>query len=861
MEKLAKQIALLGNKAVGLITISISSLAIIAGFLWQQQGVQQHFETQLQTNQQQTAVMLNLLAASRIDNLFVQLEAIATSPDIVSLVINNDQDEINKQQQYLSTLFPHVEQVCMIDVALDDVDPKACIPITFAALHSLRQAKQKDVAPIALIGNGTEKAHLLLAHSIKNNADQVVGVLLVTLKPTALTGVLSKTAGFKGYIELHQGKTKVTVLDKQGDANQKQGNARFVLGLENTHWRLAYWPEKNTVAVTSSLVVLGIVVLLVVLMWWLKDAFKAYLLKRDVATLKQELKDFQNGSLKRHYHMAFPVLKTLVNDIAILARKQFTSNAKKGATAESLDKKVVEAVEMNGPEYPELETVELDDLELPEQNDTPALDIPVEKETVSEGIKFNLSKTSSPELLDVAANIDPVIFRAYDIRGIVGENLTEESVKSIGHAIGSEAIDKNVNQLMVGRDGRLSSESLTNALIEGIVASGCNVTNLGEVPTPVVYFACEQQQTYSGVMVTGSHNPAEYNGLKVVLAGNTLAEDSLQALHRRIETNNLKTGQGSVAELSIIDEYIERIVSDITISRPIKIVIDCGNGIAGVVAPALFKALGCEVIELFCEVDGNFPNHHPDPSQPENLYDLSEAVKKHGAELGFAFDGDGDRLGVVDSQGKPVWPDKLMMLFAKDVLSRLPGSVIMYDVKSSSLLGEEIADAGGEPVMWKSGHSLIKNRMKELDIQLAGEFSGHIFFKERWYGFDDGTYAASRLLELLSGDLLQRTAQELFDSLPSYVSTPEIRVSLPEGESKQFMRRVAAEGRFDGAELSTIDGLRADYLHGWGLVRASNTIPGLTLRFEADSEQELHNIQQLFKEQLLRIKPTLTLLF
>jgi len=376
-----------------------------------------------------------------------------------------------------------------------------------------------------------------------------------------------------------------------------------------------------------------------------------------------------------------------------------------------------------------------------------------------------------------------------------------------------------------------------------------------------MYFACEQMGTHSGVMVTGSHNPAEYNGLKIILAGQVLSEDKLTLLHQRIQDGNLRAGDGSTSEMNIVDDYIRRITSDVRVSRPIKVVIDCGNGVAGAVAPTLFTALGCDVIELHCEVDGNFPNHHPNPSEPDNLQDLTAAVQQHGAELGIAFDGDGDRLGVVDGYGKPIWPDRLMMLFAQDVLSRMPGSVVVYDVKCTNLLGEEISSAGGEAVMTKSGYAFIRDKMQELDASLAGELSGHIFFKERWYGFDDGLYAASRLLELLSNDMMQRRATEVFTTLPKREGTAEIYVEMEEGESHHFIRQLAGEGRFDGAEIVTIDGMRAEYPNGWGLVRASNTMPGLSLRFEADSVDELYDIQQRFKQQILQIKPTLTLLF
>jgi phosphomannomutase/phosphoglucomutase len=462
---------------------------------------------------------------------------------------------------------------------------------------------------------------------------------------------------------------------------------------------------------------------------------------------------------------------------------------------------------------------------------------------------------------DNSVELDAKIFKAYDIRGIVGQTLNEQIMMVIGQAIGSEAKDQGQTRLVVGRDGRLSSDSLAKALIDGIVASGCGVVDIGQVPTPLVYFACEHLGTHSGVMVTGSHNPPEYNGLKIVLAGKAIDGEALQQLYQRIEQEEFHFGSGSKNVANVIEDYIDRIVSDVKTTRSIKVVIDCGNGVAGIIAPKLLQALGCEVIELYCDVDGNFPNHHPNPGQPENLQDLIVAVQQHEAELGIAFDGDGDRIGVVDVNGQPIWPDRLMVMFAQDVLAKQPGATIIYDVKSSNLLAEAISRAGGEGLMWRSGHSIIKNKMKEVNAALAGEMSGHIFFKERWYGFDDGLYTACRLLELLASDPLERTPTEVFSAIPNRENTPEILIDMDEDESRLFMQQLVDEAQFSGARMTTIDGLRADYPDGWGLVRVSNTMPGLTLRFEADTVEDLHYIQQQFKQKMLQVKPTLTLLF
>jgi phosphomannomutase/phosphoglucomutase len=451
------------------------------------------------------------------------------------------------------------------------------------------------------------------------------------------------------------------------------------------------------------------------------------------------------------------------------------------------------------------------------------------------------------------------IFRAYDIRGIVGDTLTPEIVTQIGKSIGSEAEARGQKTVVVARDGRLSGPSLIAALTEGLRAAGRDVIDIGMVPTPVLYFATHYLKTGSGVMLTGSHNPPDYNGLKIMIGGDTLSGDAILALKTRIDKAQFVQGAGKREQQDIGEAYIERVTKDVKLSRPFKVVVDCGNGVAGVLAPKLIRALGCEVIELFCEIDGKFPNHHPDPSQPKNLEDVIAAVHKHKADLGLAFDGDGDRLGVIDSKGNVIWPDRQMMLYAGDILKRNPGAKIIFDVKCSSHLGNSITQHGGTPVMWKTGHSFIKAKIKESGALLGGEMSGHIFFKERWYGFDDALYTAARLLEILSKD--KRPPHEVFMDLPDAVNTPELKLDMREGEHFKFMQRIQDSLRFEDAEISTIDGVRADFSDGWGLVRPSNTTPCLVFRFEADNEDALEYIKDQFRRQLLELEPSLTLPF
>lgn len=451
------------------------------------------------------------------------------------------------------------------------------------------------------------------------------------------------------------------------------------------------------------------------------------------------------------------------------------------------------------------------------------------------------------------------IFKAYDIRGIVETVLTPEVVERIGHAIGSEARTRQLTAIAVGRDGRLSGPELIQALTNGIRKSGIDVIDVGMVATPVLYYAAHELCNYSGVMVTGSHNPPEYNGLKIVLGGETLAAEAIQSLRLRIEQNNLKHGEGNYRQHDIIPAYLQRIVGDVRLNRPIKIVVDSGNGVTGTLAPELYRQLGCEVIELFCEVDGTFPNHHPDPSVPKNLQDVIHALATTDAEIGFAFDGDGDRLGVVTKDGSIIFPDRQLMLFAADVLSRNPGAQVIYDVKCTRTLAPWIMQHGGKPVMWKTGHSFIKAKLKETGALLAGEMSGHIFFRERWYGFDDGLYAGARLLELLSK---QADLNAALHALPDTINTPELQIRLQEGENHTLITQLQQAADFPEADqVITIDGLRVEYKDGFGLIRASNTTPVAVLRFEADNQDALERIQQDFRRIILQTKPDANLPF
>lgn len=470
-------------------------------------------------------------------------------------------------------------------------------------------------------------------------------------------------------------------------------------------------------------------------------------------------------------------------------------------------------------------------------------------------------QTGITNLPALDANTIPAhIFRSYDIRGIYGKEITLDLAFKIGQAVGSEALDQGEKSIIVARDARIHSEDLTRALIKGILRTGCYVINIGVVPTPLLYFATFHfNDTNSGVMVTASHNPKEFNGFKVVMQNQALSDNGVQELRERIISQRLHQGVGEETPREIINDYIERIFSDVAIAGTIKLVVDAGNAVPGIVAPRLFEELGCEVIPLYCDLDGNFPNHEPDPTVEKNLQDLIAKVKETNADLGVAFDGDGDRLVVVTPRGDILWPDRLLMLFAKDVLQRNPGADILFDVKCSRLLNQVISGYGGRPIMWKTGHSPMKAKMEETRALIGGEYSGHIFIKDRWYGFDDGIYAMARLLEIIT--LRDQKIDAIFAAFPSQISTPEIRLPVSDQEKFAIVAAIVEQAKFPDCVVSTIDGLRVDFEKGWGLVRASNTSAALTFRFEAETQDALDKIQKAFKQEIFRIHPKLTLNF
>ena len=719
-------------------------------------------------------------------------------------------------------------------------------PMNFAGLDMLRRAESGQQPAVEAYRVGQRwLAYSAVALRV-SESQPAQGTLLLAFDLQRLLAALPTLPAEYGQVQLVQqfANTPEQVLLQRGQPGEGAAQT-FATG--NPYWKISFIPGPGLAQGSLPPTMLGLALLLA-----LGGALIGLILVQgalqrringDVQQLGQMLKELSAGKNVKAFSLSVPALDTLAQSLARLPRRsspEGSSTATKGTAAAPATPPVSKPAELVDP--------------LIQDTDIHDIDILDEDQDL-----LGLEQSPAMSTSQSAPKLPADIFRAYDIRGVVGDSLTAEYAYWIGRAIGSQSLAQGEPKVIVGRDGRLSGPELLQQLVQGLLDCGCEVTDIGMVPTPVVYFAANVLEGRSAVMLTGSHNPPDYNGFKIIIAGDTLANEQIQALKTRLDNNDLATGVGSVQQVDVLPRYFKTIRDDIALAKPLKVVVDCGNGAAGVIAPQLIEALGCSVIPLFCEVDGNFPNHHPDPGKPENLVDLIARVKAENADLGLAFDGDGDRVGVVTNTGSIVYPDRLLMLFAKDVVSRNPGADIIFDVKCTRRLTPLISGYGGRPVMWKTGHSLIKKKMKETGALLAGEMSGHIFFKERWYGFDDGIYSAARLLEILSLD--KRNAEQVFSAFPSDISTPEINIKVTEQTKFGMIERLQREGQWGEANITSIDGVRVDYPKGWGLIRASNTTPVLVLRFEADTQEELERIQDVFRAQLLKVAPDLQLPF
>ena len=769
-------------------------------------------------------------------------------------------------------VIPGALRVLISPVGAATRDNRQPMPISFASLDTIRSVEASSKARLEAFAVDNKSFIQIVAPKLSDSG-RLLGTVLVMFTSDRLQ--LESKAIPNSAFQLVQkvGPSELKVVSK-GVVQEPKYSAATSL----PQWSIVYSPTGELEA-TSDFVLM----ILIIALGAIASAAIVFLignlllrgLRKDVGLMSAYVKALLQGDNASNPKIKYTLLHNflvLVNQTKKTTASKKTSSqpTKINATADSAPppveakkKPVIKKKEKEVPEADFTDEAEVSDDEPLFQGDSLDIEMMDDDDDLlglnEDDLGLDQDVVGMNVGESVIVEVPDEIFRAYDIRGKFGHSLTADMMKEIGRGLGSEAIHRGKESIAVAMDGRLSSPELTETLISGLLSTGINVVNIGVVPTPVLYFAVKHLQLGAGAMVTGSHNPPEDNGLKMVIGDLTLAQEDIQKILARIRSHNFATGKGQLSAANIKDDYVEAIVNDIAVAAPLKVVLDAGNGVAGELAPHLMTELGCEAIPLHCEIDGRFPAHHPDPGQPKNLQDLIAKVKEEQADIGIAFDGDGDRLGVVTNKGEIVWPDRLLMLFAKDVVSRNPGADVIFDVKCSRRLNGLISSFGGRPVMWRTGHSLIKAKMQETGALLAGEMSGHIFFKERWFGFDDGLYSAARLLEILGVD--DRDAQSVFDEFPEDVSTPELHVPVAESVKFDFIKQLSKSNQWGEATVSTIDGLRVDYADGWGLCRASNTTPNLVLRFEAETQDGLNRIQQTFRKQLTRIDNSLSLPF
>lgn len=734
-----------------------------------------------------------------------QLLGLADEKVIKTLILEQNNELQLSTEKSLEERFQAI-QVRIIPLGSAKKTDEGKVPIRFSELDLISRAETGEMPfPEALPLEKDWIVHWVVPVKKDN---QVIGSVFVTLPAQELIQRFRSVDSTLGEFQLLQefSASPVQTLDKIGEPTS---NSNSIAKIPNTYWAVKFTASDSVKAtaappLTMWLVAVGAIATISLLLCWIGSRY-AYLvmLRKDTGQQQslQQLVSLTKQSVEDGPDLMYQ--KKDVLDVEIIAE----------------DQKILGIDESTGKQTG--------------MSNVPAID---------------------------ASSIPAHIFRSYDIRGIYAKEITLDLAYKIGQAVGSEALDQGEKYIVVGRDARIHSEDLTRALIKGILRTGCYVINIGVVPTPLLYFSTFHfSDTNSGVMVTASHNSKEFNGFKVVMQNQALSDNGVLELRERIITQRLHQGVGEEVARDIINDYIDRIFSDVAIAGNIKLVVDAGNAVPGIVAPRLFEELGCEVIPLFCDLDGNFPNHDPDPTVEKNLQALIAKVKETNADLGVAFDGDGDRLVVVTPRGDILWPDRLLMLFAKDVLQRNPGADILFDVKCSRLLNQVISGYGGRPIMWKTGHSPMKAKMEETRALIGGEYSGHIFIKDRWYGFDDGIYAMARLLEIIT--LRDQKIDSIFAAFPSQISTPEIRISVPDQEKFSIISTIVEHAKFPNCVVNTIDGLRVDFEKGWGLVRASNTSAALTFRFEAETQEELDKIKKVFKQEIHKTHPKLILTF
>jgi phosphomannomutase/phosphoglucomutase len=770
-----------------------------------------------------------------------ELSTLAKDQATVSLFLENtDADALSLAADEKQSLFDNALKLRFLKSRSYEADSSAVPPLSYASIEMLSKAETSNQVNAEAHLFGTPNQHVVFIERVVNDSFEVVGLIHLSLDVEVFKAFAEGLVVNDGYAELIQrGAGKEMSLNSFGNNTFKNGEATTV-SVNDTRWIIAYWTGTAVAAsdgASSGLPVMPIAIAIILII--LLGAF--FVMKKRGGGAASSNKDSEDDLI------TYEGAVRAIAEGAHAGVEHMIPHLPKGERVTANLKPVSQG--LTGDDVTMIATPPKVDSEAPTE------------QAIGEDLDDTPSSEAETPVPVAKEEVAPVIFRTYDIRGVVEDVLTESAVEQIGKALGTMAHEKGQQGIVVARDGRVSSPMLGEALIKGLRSTGRDVIDIGVVPTPVLYFATYHLETGSGVMITGSHNAPEYNGLKMMLAGDTLSGDDIKQIQSRVASGEFTTGQGNLRHADIAADYVRRISEDIPVAlgSSLKVVVDCGNGAAGTLAPQLLNAIGHDVIEMYCDIDGSFPNHHPDPSQPENLQELIERVKAEGADVGFAFDGDGDRLGVVDAEGNIIWPDRQLMLLAKDVLSRNQGAPIIFDVKCSRYLKSIIESSGGEPLMWKTGHSLIKSKMKEVDAPLAGEMSGHIFFKERWYGFDDALYTAARFIEIFTNAKTSPT--ELFAELPEGISTPELRLPLEEDQHAGFMEELAGKLSSVNAEVIDIDGVRIEHTDGWGLARPSNTSPYIVLRFEGESDAVLERIKSEFRDAIKQVIPDIDVPF
>ena len=781
--------------------------------------------------QQQSNEIANRVASSLVP-LRKRLRELAKEPAILAAMATELPDRKALAAEYIADL-PDALLLRILLPGETQSQREESPPLTFASIEMLKEASASaKPVPVEIHLGGTDNEHLVMIERVVDG-EQLKGLLHLSISARVINEAV-KEQKVDGYLEVRQRAASgpPVVIARRGTP-PSTNKVSVVSNIPGTVFLASYrfGPKRGGDSFDALIAPAAGVAIVALVLGWFQSRRKGHV-KTSVSDVEYA------GAIKAVLDGTQPGLVELLPG----GSGKFPSQEKEPSAPPADAQPVPSGLDI--------------DFDLEETKTEPA----PSKEIIDHGPSNHGIEVSETTTEELATLVPMKIFRSYDIRGVVGDSLTPDGVYQIGRALGTEAKMAGEQTVIVARDGRNSSPEFRDSLIEGLRDSGRDVLDVGLVPTPILYFATHYLDSHSGVMITGSHNPPEYNGLKIVLDGKTLCGEAIQAVRTRVESQDYESGEGSMQNMEIIPDYIRRVGEEVPVTfDALKVVVDCANSAPGIVAPHILRAIGHDVIELFCDVDGDFPNHHPDPSQPQNLTALIDAVKQEEADIGLAFDGDGDRLGVVDNAGNIIWPDKQLMLFARDMLKNNPGAKVIYDVKCSTGLPADVEAHGGEAIMCQTGHSIIKNKMEETGALLAGDLSGHIFFKDRWYGFDDALYAAARLLEILVE--ADRPAADIFGELPGGIATPELHIPLAEEEHQAIMEKIIAAADFDDATITKLDGLRADFPNAWGLIRPSNTVPALGIRFEGDDDAALDAVKEKFRQLLIAVDADLELPF